>query len=107
LVVRQIRGRIDELWNDPDKAEELKTFKAAFHRLAEELFDSASKNNLSPEKMYPIEQMWAEAILAGGKNEDALKFFEKCAAYDAAICDEKNAVIDNEINSRIDAVGKS
>ncbi len=97
LVVGQVRGRIEDLRGDPDRTEDLRNYKLVFDRFAEELYRNAAAKNLPAAKMYPIEQMRAESLLAGGKPAAALELFEKCADYDAKLRSAKAKQIDEEI----------
>jgi len=107
LVVRQIRRRIEDLRNDPSKEAELRKYQTAFDRFAGELFASAVKKNLPPDKMYPVEQMRAESLLEGSKPDEALKLFQKCADYDAKRRQAMAEKIDKTFDARIAAVKRA
>ncbi len=101
MVIQQVRKRIAELRNDPTKAQEVGTFQAVFYRFSEELFTVAQAKKLPRDKMYAVEQLRAEALLAGGQAAEALELFEKCAAYDAAVRQAREGRIDEEIEIKI------
>jgi len=107
LVVQQIRRRIEALRDDPSKAAELKTYQGVFDRFAGELFASAVKKNLPPDKMYPIEQMRAESLLEGSKPDEAMKLFQKCSDYDAKRRQAMEKRIDKDFDARIAAARRA
>ena len=107
LVVQQIRKHLDQVQGDIEKTEELNAYRTAFHRFAEQIYQDALAQGASAEKMYQAEQMRAGAMLAVGKAADALKLFEKCAAYDAKLREADQRQIDEEIAQKLKLIVKA
>ena len=106
LVVGQVRKRVEDLRNDPDRTEELQNYRLVFDRFAEALHRDSVERGLPAEKMYPVEQMRAEALLVG-KPSAALKLFQKCADYDAKQRTVRAERIDDETARRIERIKRT
>ncbi len=107
LVVSQIRQRIERMRGDEARAAELADYQRIFYRFGEDVYASALAKKLSPEKMYPIEQMRAEALLAGGKKSESLALFARCAQNDARQRAVATGKIDQQIDAQLEAISKA
>jgi tetratricopeptide (TPR) repeat protein len=77
LTVNEIRQRIDQLRLAGRDADARK-YGEAYLKFAKVLYDKAASEKVEAEKMYGIQQMYADALLAAGNAEDAIKLFEQC-----------------------------
>ncbi len=107
LVVSQIRLRIEKMRGDDTRAAELANYQRIFYRFGEDVYAAALAKKLPPEKMYPIEQMRAEALLAGGKKSESLALFARCAQYDARQRAVATGKIDQQIDAQLEAISKA
>ncbi len=70
-AILQISTRIDSLeaQTDPAAQQELQRYSKAYRDFAQQLFDSARQQNLSPEQMYPYRQALARAYEMDGDDQ--------------------------------------
>ncbi len=106
-LIGQIRDRLERQPGEAVAAKELETYRTFFGSFSKELYLDASRRQLPAEKMYPIEQLRAEAMLAVGDYSDALAMFDKCAAYDASRRAEQIEQIDRETANTIEKAKRS
>ncbi len=106
-LIGQIRNRLERQPGEPVAAKEMETYRTFFGSFSKELYLDANRLQLSAEKMYPIEQLRAEAMLAVGDYSEALAMFDKCVAYDAARRAEQIEQIERETVNTIEKAKRS
>ncbi len=80
LVIQEVRKEIRDLVRSSSDAEELSSYRKAYLKFAEDLYQRAQ--DASPQRRYAMKQMYAEALLENDNAQKALDLFKECRDYE-------------------------
>lgn len=104
MIVSQLRERIMDLRMDVTKAQDLKSYQDVYMQFAQVLYDRARQENLPPDRLYGVKQMYASALLEQGKGAEALALFQETSAFERKRRDVEIAKVNAEFDAKVKAL---